>query len=383
MTTAPTIFYFSAIQQDTLIRTQQRPNQPLPGITLPQKQLNLERAHEIIKQFEQREQEIIASQQRTVRLRSKPEETVGKPSIEVDTLMAKYQNIGCSPRVTFPDTFTLTILERYYQPIISAMTPPDATDTTFVSSPDSLQIIIPSTNVETPAAVRGFSGAARQEGYPASVTLFIVCALMLFAVIRFHFGRNLLETFRSAFSFRQSMRLFDERRETDRQAAILSNILFTIVAGIFISLALPFWGANPLWESYTLSLLFFSSATGLLYFLKSRIWQVLGAVFNAQALSGLYIHNMFLYNRNAGMLILPMAAILPYISETIAAYLVYVVIFVFVTFYLLRLYRFFQIIHDQNVSVLYFILYLCTLEILPLLLFVKSCKVLSEFNLLQ
>ena len=383
MTTAPTIFYFPAIQQDTLIRTQQRPNQPLPGITLPQKQLNLERAQEVIKQFEQREQEIIASQQRTVRLRSKPEETVGKPSIEVDTLMAKYQNIGCSPRVNFPDTFTLTILERYYQPIISTMTPLNAADTTYVSLLDSLHVTIPVTTVELPAAMSRFSGAARQEGYPASVTLFIICALILFAVIRFHFGRNLIETFRSAFNFQKSMHLFEERRETDRHAAILSNILFTIVSGIFISLALPFWGANPIWESYTLSLLFFSFATGLLYFLKARIWQVLGAVFNVQVLSGLYIHNMFLYNRNAGLLILPIVAILPYISETITPYLIYAAISVFLIFYLLRLWRFFQIIHDQNVSVLYFILYLCALEILPLLLFVKSCKVLSEFNLLQ
>jgi len=383
MITAPTIFYFPAIQQDTLIRAQQRPNQPLPGITIPQKRLNLERTEEVFKQLEQREQEMISIQPPVVRVKPKPQETVGKPSIEVDTLMAKYMNMGCSPRANFPDTFTLTILERYYQPIIPAPASINVADTSFMPSPDSLQTIISVTTVEAPVDRRGFVGTARQEGYPSSITLFIIFGLIFFAFIRYQFWRNLLETFHSAFSFSKSMRLFEERRETDRQAAIFSNILFSIVTGIFISLALPFWGANPLWESYALSILFFSFATGLLYFLKARVWQFLGVVFNVQVFSRLYIYNMLMYNRNIGLLIFLPVAIFPYITEAIAPCLVYGIIFIFIIYYLLRLFRIFQIILDQNVSVFYFILYLCTLEILPLLLFVKGCKILIEFNLSQ
>ena len=385
MMTAPTIYYFSAIPQDTLIRTQQRSNQPLPDITLPQKHLNLERAEEAFKQFEQREKEVIASQLISMeKPKPKPQETVAKPSIEMNTLMAKYQHIGCSPRTNFPDTFTLTILERYYQPIIPVQTPMNTANTLLVSSPDSLQTIIPvTTTVESSATLRGFVSTTRQKGYPSSVTLFILCGLILLTFIWHQFRRNLLDIFRSAFSLRKSMRLFEERRETDLQAATLSNILFTFVIGIFISLSLPFWGAKLIWESYPLSILIFSFATGLIYFLKARIWQVLGVIFNVQVFSNLYIHNMFLYNRYTGLIIFPLVAMLPYISETSATVFMYCVISIFVLSYLLRLRRIFLIIHAQNVSVFYFILYLCTLEILPLLLFVKGYKVLSEFNLVQ
>jgi hypothetical protein len=177
------------------------------------------------------------------------------------------------------------------------------------------------------------------------------------------------------------MRLFEDSRESDKQAARLSNILFTVIAGIFISLALPFFGENPLWESYTLSILFFSFVTGLLYFLKARIWQALGIVFNLQALSGIYIHNMFLYNCNAGLFIFPMVALIPYLSATATPFMVYAVIVVIALSYLFRQWRNFQIILTQNISIFYFILYLCTLEILPFLLFVKCCKVLSKFDL--
>jgi len=375
MMTASAISYFSAIPQDTLMRTQQRSNQPLPGITVPQKQLNLERSEEVFRQFEQREQEIIASQQpRTVRPKPKLEEPVGKPSIEVDSLMSKFQHIGCSQRVNFPDTFTLTILERYYQPITSAKTPMNPTNKSFGPSLDSLQVLIPITAVEAPSAMRGFTGTSRQENHTTPVTLFIICVLIFLTIIRYQFGRSLLDTFRSAFNFRQSMRLFEERRETDRQAATLSNILSTVIAGIFISLTLPFWGANLLWGSYSLSILIFSFATGMLYFLKARLWMVLGVVFNVQAFSKLYIYNMFLYNRNTGLIALPFVAILPYISEEITSFLVYSVISVFLIFYLLRLWRIFRIILDYNVSLFYFILYLCTLEILPLFCLLKVVK---------
>ena len=281
--------------------------------------------------------------------------------------MAKYLHIGCSPRTSFPDTFTLTILERYYQPI---------------TLPDSLQTTIPVTVVKTPSENRGFTGTTRQTG-SSSITVFMIFGLILLAVIKHHFAKNLLETFRSAFSFSQSMRLFDERRETDRQATALSNIWFTIVAGIFISLVVAFFVTHPLWDSYALSILFFSFATGLVYFLKTRIWRILGVVFNVQTFTGLYIHYMFLYNRIAGILAFPLVILVPYMTVAVTPYLLYSVITIFALSYLLRLWRFFQIIYTQNVSVFYFILYLCGFEILPLLLFVKSCKMLIELSLFQ
>ena len=391
-----TIFEYSSIPQDTLIRMQQRQDQPLPGIAVPQKQINFKRAEEVIKQFELRELEMISEKPVVVSVKPKPQETLRKPSIEVDTLMAKYQHIGCSPRPAFPDTFNLTILERYYQPIASDQPPVKIAEpsTVFsdqppvkiaepstVFSPDSMPVFTPATTAETATVQRGFVGEDRQGGFPSSVTILIIFGLVILAFIKYQFRRYMSDTFRSVFSFRRSMRLFEESRDTVWQAVFLSNFFFTYVTGIFISLSFPILGAKPLWDNYTFSILFFSVATGLIYFLKARIWNILGVIFNVKMLSKLYIHNMFLYNRNTGFIIFPFVAILPYISENFAHVLLFCIIFIFVIFYLIRLFSIFQIIHDQNVSVFYFILYLCTLEILPVLILIKICKILSEFNL--
>jgi hypothetical protein len=130
-----------------------------------------------------------------------------------------------------------------------------------------------------------------------------------------------------------------------------------------------------------LSVLFFSFATGFLYFLKARIWQALGVVFNVREFSEIYIFNMFSYNRNTALIIFPPVALIPYIAGAVMPYLIFGVMAVVALAWLLRQWRNFQIIRAQNVSMFYFILYLCTLEILPLLLLAKGCKVLNKLSL--
>ena len=350
-------------QQDTLVKPQIQ-NQSLPSITVQKLQIDLERAEEIMKRFEQREKEIADAQQQTV-LKPKLEVFVRKPSIEVDELLAKYGHIGCTPRANFPDTFSLTVLERYYQPMTS------------ISPSESLPTTVSATVIEK----NEFANESKLIGYPSSITVFLMFGLILLAFIKYHFGRNMLGTFRSFFSYRHSVRMFEERRESDRQAAYFSNIFFILIAGIFISLVLPFFGASPLWGSYTLSVLFFSAATGLLYFLKAGIWRALGVIFLVQSFTKTYIYNMYLYNRNIGLFIFPLVVLIPYMNGVVTPYIVYSIIAIIVLSYILKFWRIFEIFHVQNVRLFYFILYLCTLEILPLLLFIKGCKVLCEFTL--
>jgi hypothetical protein len=190
-----------------------------------------------------------------------------------------------------------------------------------------------------------------------------------------------MDTILSFFSYHQSQRVLEERRESDRQAAFFSNILFTLIVGIFVSVALPFFGTGPLWESYTLSVLFFSMVTGGFYLLKSVIWRMLGAIFLVQPFAETYLYNMYLFNRNIGIFIFPLVVLIPYVSGVVAPYMIYSVVAIFVLSYILKLWRFFEIIRTENVPLFYFILYLCTLEILPLLLLIKGCKILGEYTL--
>jgi len=327
------IAYFSVIQQDTLIMPLLRQNQSLPEINVRKTLLDLERAEEIIRRFEQREQEIIQQQQPVVKPRPKPVEPVELPSIVIDSLLQV----------------------------------------------DSLHTAIP---VETHGPTgTGFFNEARQIVNPSSVTFFIIFGWVLLTFLMYQFGKNLMEAFLSFFSYRRAVRKFEERRESDKQASFLSNVLFIWISGIFVTLALPFFGVDPLWGSYTLSMLFFSTVIGLLYITKALLWNILGVIFMVQPFSKTYIFNMFLYNQNIGLIIFPLVTMIPYITGVLLSCIVFSVMMVFALSFIFKYLRIFQIIHGLNVPMLYFILYLCTLEILPLLVFLKGCKILWEFNL--
>ena len=320
---------FSEVLQDTLVLPQQQ-NRTLPAINVQKPKIDLERADEIIRQFEQREQEIIQSQQAVKKPSAKPVEPIEAPTVEVDTLPLK-------------DTVSITTI--------------------------------------VPSHENGFSSEARPVGSLSSVTFFIICGWALLVFIKYYFRKNLLETIQSFYSYRQAMRMYEERRESDRQADFLSNILFIWIAGIFISMVVHFFGPGPLWNNHILSVLFFSVVTGLLYILKALLWNILGFIFMVQTFSKIYIYNMFLFNRNTGLLIFPLVTVIPFISGEIMPYIIYSVIIAYALSFIFKLLRIFQIIYGLNISVFYFILYLCSLEILPLLLLAKCCKMLWEFNL--
>jgi len=171
--------------------------------------------------------------------------------------------------------------------------------------------------------------------YPSSVTLFMLCGLIIFTIIMYNFRKNVFEALQSLFNYRRTQRMFEERRESDRQMALISNILFSLAVGIFVSLLFPFFGAKPLWGNYTLSILFFSVTINLLFNLKARFWKLLGVVFVAQSFSKNYINSMFLFNHIAGIIAFPLVMIIPYIAENIAPFVVYSVISVFVISYFL------------------------------------------------
>jgi hypothetical protein len=360
----------SGMQQDTLALTPPLPENRSIQLNVPvsKPRIDSERAQKIIERTEQREQEIQTQRRRITAPRI---EALRQPSIEIDTLMAKYRHTGCLRPVSFPDNSILTILERYYQPMTTAFLPglqsAAATDS-LSSNTDSLFIV----KQETAINVR-FGGENRPTGYPSVITVFLIGAFIFFAWIRFHFGICVSRIVQSFFNYRQACRIFGERREVDRQASFFTNILFIYVSGIFLALYLPF----RLWNSYSLSVLLFAVTISMVYALKSGIWKTLGNIFMVQPFSREYVYHLHLFNNITGLFILPFVAAIPFTGPDIALYLEYTVIFIFCVSYLLRICRIFQIIRTQNVSIFYFILYLCALEILPLLLLVKTCKILN------
>ncbi|MDR1672998.1 MAG: DUF4271 domain-containing protein [Bacteroidales bacterium] len=372
-----------SLQQDSIRTVQQQPASTPISLMLPvsKPQLDLDRAQELMEQVTEREEKMFRQQMSVTQHVRKPKQ----PSVEIHPLMRPYRDMGCRLPVYFPDTIRLTALEQYYYLPIDQL--PATTDSAVVTAPaiaETFADSIPQAADTIPQApvvaakptVSRPATTARPDKYPdASVTLSLMAALLLFTWFKYRFGRNLRWSFLAFFNYRQSCRMQEESRESDRRAALCANLFCCLVAGIFITLLLSVFGREQ-WESKSLSIVVFSVAVAVTIRVNVFLWTVIGHIFLFQSVARDYAYNVLLCSRVTGIVIFPFVLLIPFVAGWFAHIPVYAALAVAGGIYLLRLFRFFQIIHAKKVPAFYFILYLCTLEILPFCLLAKACKFL-------
>ena len=84
------------------------------------------------------------------------------------------------------------------------------------------------------------------------------------------------------------------------------------------------------------------------------------------------VYNYLFSNRFLGLILLPIALVYPYLPDFLAEILLLSTWGIIVLSFILRWFRGIIISFKYRVSYLYMILYLCTLEIIPLLFFTKE-----------
>lgn len=108
-------------------------------------------------------------------------------------------------------------------------------------------------------------------------------------------------------------------------------------------------------------------------FITSKYLLVRGLsyVFNITEQGNDYLHNLFLFNKAIGLVIIPFILIIPYVVEFLELPFTYAAIIIVLGLFVLRIISGIQIFIQKQFSIFYMILYLCTLEFLPLLLLYK------------
>ncbi len=153
-------------------------------------------------------------------------------------------------------------------------------------------------------------------------------------------------------------------------ASLFVNLLFFLSGGLFIGLYLQFrnWSSLSLW---TLSL----AGAGLLlvvYLFKYLFLLFAGWVFNMKEAAGSYIFFVFMVNKVMGILLIPFLLILAFAGSEIVQTAVTVSLGMLGLLYGYRYIVSFGAVRNKlKVNPLHFFLYLCAVEMLPLLLIYK------------
>ncbi len=192
-----------------------------------------------------------------------------------------------------------------------------------------------------------------------------IIILLLFGIIRWIFKDQLsraISCFRSAY---QSHRDFKGGTIVYSQFNILASCLYFLSLGFIIFKVNYFYHLITLWGDFTT---FCIAVVALIIFtyLKILIYLMTGFLVDNYQITREFVFNWITINHIAGIIFLPIAIGLAFVDTRLLLFFIWGGIFLWTFFYFYRIVRGLKIIFIKKTSPFYILLYLCTLEFLPI-----------------
>lgn len=210
----------------------------------------------------------------------------------------------------------------------------------------------------------------KTRDYPDwSIGVFIL-ALIIFATVRIFFNKYLNQLFNAAFNYPTASRLFRERSLNILHGSIRLEILFYVIFSYFLFQAGIEFGYN--YQLSTISTYLIILSAVVIYFIGKRIlYYMIGFFAEGLPATREYLFNSNQYYRVLGLVLLPVSLVINFATFPNMKFMFYIGIILILIVYLLLLLRGARILLMKHFSISYLILYLCTLEILPLVFVYK------------
>ncbi len=202
----------------------------------------------------------------------------------------------------------------------------------------------------------------------------LVCFFSL-ALARFFFPGRVSMLIRSVFGLRFFIQADKENMILSEAASYLLKLNYLLCTSLLIMQSLLFFGVTLPWgqlhPGLTYALIFL--ATGLFYVLKHLLISYLGWLFKTRKASKAYFNNIFVVNHVTGMMLLPLVfyqVFNPLSNALVAAWAL------FLLFNVYKVIRGVILGHTHtDLSAYYIFLYLCGVELAPLLILGKAVSV--------
>jgi hypothetical protein len=199
----------------------------------------------------------------------------------------------------------------------------------------------------------------------------IFLSFIIFSWIRVGFSKYFQVAVQASYNFFTDKRITEEVNVTRNRVFHFMNFLFYINIALFVTQYLEYYHIAIFNLKGILLFITIFTSIIVIYSAKFILFLLLDFLFLGRESFIKYSFTIFLYNKMIGIALLPIIALLPYVPAAITPWLFYVGAFVIVLLYILRIFRGLQISFKNRLSIFYLILYLCALEILPILILFK------------
>lgn len=199
----------------------------------------------------------------------------------------------------------------------------------------------------------------------------IIGSLIILASLKLFFNKFIDQVLVAMWNFQLGSKFLRDQGIFSRRVGFVLNINFLLIFGLFIYLVLNHFNINPFSLKPILACGVYTTILSIILLIRHMLITITGIIFNRQTLFGEYLYHILIIYKNLGIFFIPIVFGIAYIQENLRIYLIIFALAIIVFAYIFRFFKGFQIIIKKDVIIFYLILYLCTLEILPVLFYYK------------
>ncbi len=209
------------------------------------------------------------------------------------------------------------------------------------------------------------------ESWLTGLVLFIAAVLVWIQIFYGKFYSNLVRSFSS---FQISVKMYHERNMlVNRVSYILDGVYFLVLSVFIFQLLYAFDFMDLSSKRHETYLMILITLLGY-YFIRLLLLRVTGFIFDIADFFSEVNYQSFIFNKIMGIMLYPLIILTIYMQTRRFLIIYYLGLVFFVAVFAMKLLRSRKIIIQRGIWLFYLFLYLCTLEILPLLLGYKLIK---------
>ena len=196
----------------------------------------------------------------------------------------------------------------------------------------------------------------------------LLSVLLIFAFVKKQYNSKLSAYFQSLISYHTFNKMYKEQNSFNQKLAFFLTILFDVNLSLLIFYSLYYWGII---DSGSLNYFIILAYVILSYALFFMFNKLIAFVFESYDLINNNLYNFNLTHRVLALFLLPMVLIIPYVPHLLSEILLFLAWGITLLSFIHRWGRSIKISFKFRVSYFYMILYLCALEIIPLMFIFK------------
>jgi len=210
-----------------------------------------------------------------------------------------------------------------------------------------------------------------QDINPDWLIFIIIGSLVILAWLKLFFNKFFDQIIVSMWNFQLGSKFLRDQGIFSRRVGLVLNINFLLIGGLFIYLVLTHFNINPLSLKPFYAYILYTSILTILLLIRYILTTLTGYIFNQQVYFRGYLYHILIIYKNLGIFFIPIVFCIAYIQENLRIYVIICALALIALAYLFRFIKGFQLIIKKDALIFYLILYLCTLEILPVLFYYK------------